>query len=383
MDPPDGKALLPSGLADLLPPDAGREETATRRMLDCFAEYGYERIKPPLLEFEDGLLDGAGAVHADQTFRLMDPASRRMLGVRADITPQIARIASSRLAAAPRPLRLCYAGEVLRVRGAQLRAGRQFRQVGAELVGAGNAAMGDAEAILMAADAIARLGVAGLSVDVNTPTLARAVCDSFAAAEADRARIALALRRKDGAALRTVGGPAVPVLDRLLAAAGAAGRGLARLSGVELPAPARALADRLAEVVELVAAGAPDLPLTIDPLESRGFEYHTGVSFTLFARGQRGELGSGGRYRTAGGEPATGFTMFTDALLRALPEIPRKRRVFVPLGAPRGAAARLRAEGWAALQGLVPEADPAAEARRLGCGHVWAGGGAAPVGRSR
>ena len=269
------------------------------------------------------------------------------------------------------------------MRGAQLRAGRQFRQVGAELVGAGNAAMGDAEAILMAADAIARLGVAGLSVDVNTPTLARAVCDSFAAAEADRARIALALRRKDGAALRTVGGPAVPVLDRLLAAAGAAGRGLARLSGVELPAPARALADRLAEVVELVAAGAPDLPLTIDPLESRGFEYHTGVSFTLFARGQRGELGSGGRYRTAGGEPATGFTMFTDALLRALPEIPRKRRVFVPLGAPRGAAARLRAEGWAALQGLVPEADPAAEARRLGCGHVWAGGAAAPVGRSR
>ena len=369
-----GKALLPTGLADLLPPQAELEDAATRRMLDCFAAWGYERIKPPLLEFEDGLLDGVGAVHAEQTFRVMDPASRRMLGVRADITPQAARIAASRLAGAPRPLRLCYAGEVLRVRGSELRAGRQFRQVGVELIGAGNAARGDAEAILLAADAVAQLGIGGLSVDLNTPTLAAAVCDACGVPEAQRRQAAAALRRKDGAALRAVGGPAAAVLETLLAATGAAAPAVARLARAALPAPGRALADRLCEVVELVAAEAPELALTVDPIESRGFEYHTGVSFTLFARGQRGELGSGGRYRTASDEPATGFTMFTDALLRALPETSGGRRAFLPIDAPRDAAARLRADGWAVLQALMPEPDPAAEARRLGCGHVWVDG---------
>ena len=145
-------------------------------------------------------------MHADQTFRLMDPASQRMLGVRADITPQIARIAASRLSGAPRPLRLCYAGEVLRVRGSQLRAGRQFRQVGVELIGAGNAAMGDAEAILLAADAAGRLGIGDLSIDINTPSLAETVCDAFDVADAARQPIAAALRRKDSAALRAAGG---------------------------------------------------------------------------------------------------------------------------------------------------------------------------------
>ena len=377
MTPPDRKALLPTGLADLLPPDAEREEAATRRMLDCFAAYGYERVKPPLLEFEDGLLDGVGAVHADQTFRLMDPASQRMLGVRADITPQIARIAASRLSGAPRPLRLCYAGEVLRVRGTQLRAGRQFRQVGVELIGAGNAAMGDVEAILLAADAAGRLGIGDLSLDINTPSLAETVCDAFGVAETARLPIAAALRRKDGAALRAAGGgPAVAALDALLAATGAADGALARLAATDLPAPARALVDRLAGVVELVAAEAPGLSLTVDPLESRGFEYHTGVSFTLFALGERSELGSGGRYRTADGEPATGFTLFTHALLRAMPAPRRRPRLFVPVGAPRGTAARLRAEGWTVLQALIPEPDAAAEARRLGCDHVWTDGAA-------
>lgn len=374
MPPADGKALLPNGLADLLPPEAGREEAATRRMLDCFAAWGYERVKPPLLEFEDGLLDGVGAVHADQTFRLMDPASRRMLGLRADITPQIARIADTRLAAAPRPLRLCYAGEALRARGGQVRAARQFRQIGVELIGAGDAARGDAEVVLLAAETLSALGVTGLSVDIGTPTLAAAVCDAHGADGAARRAIAEALRRKDTAALRAIGGPAAAALDGLLAATGAAEAGLARLAEIELPPAARALAERLARVARLVAAGAPGLAITVDPIESRGFEYHTGISFTLFALDQRGELGSGGRYRTAGGEPATGFTLVGPALLRALPPAAPPPRVFVPVDAPRGAAARLRADGWIALQALMPEPDIAAEARRLGCDRAWIDG---------
>ena len=134
------KALLPAGLEDLLPPQAGQEEALVRRLSDHFAKYGYELVKPPLLEFEEGLLEGIGAAVADETFRVMDPVSHRMMGLRADITPQVARIAATRLRDAPRPLRLTYSGEVLRVRGAQLRPQREFRAVGVELIGAAKAA---------------------------------------------------------------------------------------------------------------------------------------------------------------------------------------------------------------------------------------------------
>src|SRR5579864_688084 len=128
-------ALLPQGLRDLLPPDAAIEAGVVARQMAVLAGHGYERVKPPLVEFENNLLAGAGAAMAKETFRLMDPVSQRMIGVRADMTPQVARIAMTRLKNAERPLRLCYAGQVLRVKGGQIRAERQVGQVGAELIG--------------------------------------------------------------------------------------------------------------------------------------------------------------------------------------------------------------------------------------------------------
>jgi hypothetical protein len=112
--------LLPAGLMDLLPPEAEQEAALVEALMEGFARYGYERVKPPLLEFEEGLLAGSGAAVAEQTFRLMDPVSQRMMGLRADTTPQVARIAATRLGLQARPLRLCYSGQVLRVRGTEL-----------------------------------------------------------------------------------------------------------------------------------------------------------------------------------------------------------------------------------------------------------------------
>src|SRR5665213_3412789 len=120
------RALLPQGLRDLLPPAAEAEAAAVARLVAALASHGYERVKPPLVEFEDNLLSGAGAAMAPETFRLMDPISQRMIGLRADMTTQMARIAATRLANAPRPLRLSYAGPVLRVKGNQLNPERQL-----------------------------------------------------------------------------------------------------------------------------------------------------------------------------------------------------------------------------------------------------------------
>ena len=365
-------ALLPQGFRDLLAPDAAAEATAVAHLMAVLASRGYERVKPPLAEYEENLLSAAGAAMASETFRLMDPISQRMIGLRADMTPQVARIAATRLKEAPRPLRLCYAGQVLRIRGSEIRPERQVGQVGAELIGSEDVAA-DVEVLAIAAAGLGALGVAGLSVDLTLPTLVPAVCRACdldaAAVEAVRA----ALDHKDAAKTARVGGRAAPLLGRLLEAAGAAATALPVLAALDLPPAAAAERRRLEAVVARLAAAEPGLAITIDPVENRGFEYHTGVSFSFFARGVRGELGRGGRYRSGeAGEPATGFTLYADTVLQAAPPPALPRRLYVP-AASAAAAARLREEGWVTVAALGAVADPAAEARRLACGH-WLDG---------
>jgi ATP phosphoribosyltransferase regulatory subunit len=369
------KALLPEGLRDLLPPDAGIEADVVSRLMAVLASHGYERVKPPLAEFEDNLLSGAGTAMANDTFRVMDPVSRRMIGLRADMTPQIARIAATRLKNAARPLRLCYAGQVLRVNGSQLRPERQVGQVGAELIGPSEVGA-DAEVILLAAEALTGVGVRGLSVDLTLPTLVPAICHAAKLDPAQGDAVRRALDHKDAAALRKASGPAAPLLGELLKAAGAAEKSLAKLAALDLPKTAAAERARLSDVIARLRQAAADLVITVDPVENRGFEYHTGVSFTVFAKAVRGELGRGGRYRTGngGGEDATGFTLYTDTILQSLPEPAAPRRIYVPSNVDGTASQQLRAEGWITVVGLAPVRNARDEAKRLNCGHLLDGG---------
>ncbi len=375
------KALLPAGLRDLLPPKARQDAELRERLLATLAAAGYELVRPPLVEFEDSLLSGPGAAMAAHSFRLMDPVSQRMMAVRADMTLQVARIATTRLADAARPLRLSYAGDVLRVKGSQLRPERQFAQVGAELIGSDDVAA-DAEAVLLAVDALDGVGAARLSVDLNSPTLVDELCRGLGCDARAAKRLRAALDRKSIAEVAAVGGKPAALCGALLEAVGTAESALKRLKAIKLPQGAAAEARRLAEVAHLVSRANPALKLTIDPVEYRGFEYQTGVSFTLFARGVRGELGRGGRYRAGNGvgEPATGFTLFLDSVSRAVPEPETKPRLFLPHGVPAAEAKKLRAAGWIALAGLAPVADPRKEARRLGCSHLYAKGRVEKIG---
>ncbi len=387
MPTPSTYALLPAGLHDVLPLEAAHEAATIERLMAAFAAYGYERVKPPLVEFEESLLSGSGAAMAKQTFRLMDPLSQRMMAVRADMTPQIARIASTRLGNAERPLRLCYAGQVLRVKGSQLRPERQFAQVGVETIGALQPEA-DAEVILLAASALTAVGVTNLCVDLCVPTMAPLVCQALGLDDSETALLRAALDRKDAAAVSAVGGPAGDLLKKLIEASGPAERAMAALATLALPAVAEKDRRRLTDVLRLIRTAQPDLTVTVDFVEHRGFEYQTGLSFTLFARGVRGELGGGGRYRVGSrinnrgagggvdeeGEPATGFTLYMDSVLRAVPAPAEPERIFVPHGAPAGVSAGLRAQGWVTVAGLAPAADAKAEAKRLSCGHVYTGG---------
>jgi len=374
------RTLLPEGLRDVLPPDAGFESDVIDRLKKCFAGNGYTLVKPPLVEFEESLLSGVGKAMGSRIFRMLDPVSHRTLGVRADITTQIARIAATRLAAAPRPLRLMYAGQVLRVKGTQLEPERQFSQAGFELIGA-DAGAADAEAILVVAEALQALGVAGVSIDLGLPTLVPAILAARPATDAERLRAAL--DHKDVAEIKAAGGNAGPLLTALVEASGPFAAAQAVMVKLDLPAAAKAAWQGLVDVAEAVRKAAPDLALTVDAVENRGFEYHTGVTFSVFARGSQRELGRGGRYALTqsgnGAEPATGATFFVDALLAVVPLPQASRTLFAPLGTPRATIAAWQAKGWSVSAGLAQVADDLKEAQRLGCTHVLAGDAAKEI----
>jgi ATP phosphoribosyltransferase regulatory subunit len=372
-DLPPHRGLLPAGFGDTLPPDAAREAHLIETLMHRFDLNGYQRVQPPLVEFETTLLSGAGAALGEQIYRIMDPESQRMMGLRADTTPQIARIATTRMAGAPRPLRLAYAGPCLLVRGTQMAPERQVSQAGIELIGP-DLPQADAEAILVAADALRASGIGSISIDLTMPPLIPALIGNAALGAADRAELAHALDRKDAAAIARHGGDGANSLCTLLDATGLAPRALDMIAQIDLPKPARALADRLAAIVACIAAADPDLRVTIDPVEFRGYRYHTGAAVTIFAPGRQVELGRGGRYLCENGESATGITLYPDTALRVAPKLILRARLYLPADAPVEAGAAARAQGFATIAGLSPVADLVHEAGRLGCSHLWRDG---------
>lgn len=362
--------LLPEGLRDVLPVAAAEEAAVVEQLAASFESNGYDRVSPPLVEFESTLLAGMGAATADRIFRMVDPISQRTLGIRADVTAQIARVASTRLKNAPRPLRLMYAGQVLRVKGHQLRPERQFTQVGFELIGPGSAAA-DTEAIIVAVEAVIALGIQDVSIDLALPTLVPAVLKDTGYESSQVEAIYEALNHKDVAEITRLGGEAAKALTALVEASGPLEAARAKLESVALPASATGLLDTLFTVAQKVKEESPELSLTVDLVENRGLQYHTGVTFFLFAKGSPREIGRGGRYLVDLGdevmEPATGATLFMDALLPVAPKADRKPCVYVPFGTPRSKINELQNDGNRVRAALSSESDLEADAKRLEC----------------
>ncbi|QMW23624.1 ATP phosphoribosyltransferase regulatory subunit [Sandaracinobacteroides saxicola] len=357
--------LLPEGFRDRLPPQAEAAAALLRTLLDTVAARGYARVQPPLVEFETGLSGWLMKPASTALLRATDPASGLGLALRPDITGQIARIAATRLADAPRPLRLAYGGPVLRAKGGQLNPAREFLQAGAELIGSDSLAAAT-EILTMAVAALAAAGVTDISVDLTLPELVATLAADRWPVPCPLADLHAALDAKDAGALPALGATAYAPL---LAAAGPAAQALARLRALDLP-----VAPQL-DALESLAAALPGTHVTIDPTERHGFEYHSWLGFSLFGRGPegavRGEIGRGGSYavRHSNGtsEAAVGFSLYVDALVDAGLGITRPRRLFLPHGTPSTTADTLRAQGWATVAALSPTDTP------QGCSHVWNG----------
>lgn len=357
--------LLPEGLEDQLPRAAAGASRVRRAVLDVMDSHGYDRVSPPLIEFEKSIAGRMAGVQPRRMFRFVDPASLRTLALRSDITAQVARIAATGLADAPRPLRLCYAGQVATIRGDGLDPSRERMQLGAELVGT-DSVEAAAEIVLVAIEALRAAGASGISVDFTLPDLV----DELAAGALplDPAQIEGVRREldaKDAGGLKAAGGEAyLP----LLYATGPFEDAVARL---EQFTAGDALTSRIARLRQVSARIGDAARITLDPTERHGFEYQSWFGFTLYAEGLRGAVGRGGTYRILGAdEPACGFSLYPDELIAVSGADQAPRDVlFLPVGHDGDAAARLRAIGWRTVAALSDADDP----RALGCTHVLEG----------
>lgn len=367
-------ALLPEGLHDSLVGEAKKETKAVEKLLKAFSAHGFDLIIPPLVEFEESLLLGPGKAHSRNMFRVLDPVSQRMMGVRTDMTGQVARISKSRLSNAPRPLRLGYAGDVLRIKGTQLRPERQFKQAGVELIGS-NSTEAYVEIILLAFEALSEVGVEKLSVDIALPQLVPAITNGLNIDKDLSNQVRNALDAKDIGALANIEGEIGEISRALMNAAGPAVKSLEIISNLSLPREASNLCDELKKLVGRLSDIAPNLTITIDPGEYTGFEYQTGISFSIFAGGVRGELGRGGRYIVNGesgeGELATGFSLYLDSLMRAIITEEQEMRIFIPSGADRSILKDLHKDGYKTILGLDVSQDEITEAKRMKCDFIW------------
>ncbi len=379
--------LLPEGIEDLLPDQAMQLEQLRREILDLYRSWGYELILPPFIEYLDSLLTGSGYDLDLQTFKLIDQLSGRLLGLRADMTPQAARIDAHRLQR-DAPSRLCYLGTVLRTRPDGFDGSRSPMQVGAELFGHAGAES-DVEILELMVATLALTGIEDVYLDLGHVGIYRGLAHDAGLDEEQEALLFDALQRK-----------ALPEINAFLVGLdlSTAQRerlaGLATLNGgAEVLEKAQALLqgsgesalsalEDLVRIARLAAWRLPDISLHFDLAELRGYQYQTGVVFAAFVADRGEEIARGGRYDEIGkvfgrARPATGFSTDLRILMRL-----GNRDWPQPVGAILAPAEEdvaladkvnaLRAQGERVVQQLPGQAGSVAE---TGCDRVlrWSG----------
>ncbi len=327
------KWLLPEYIADVLPAEARHLEALRRGLLDLYGSYGYELVMPPLLEYLDSLLTGTGQDLNLRTFKLVDQLSGKTMGLRADITPQVARI-DAHLLNREGVVRLCYAGSVLHTRPAGMNATREPLQVGAELYGhAGLEA--DLEIAELALASLALVQADSPRLDLSHMGVIRALLQTLTAPELADEVVAM-VRRKDKPGLRDC--PGLPEATR---------RALQTLcglyGGIEILQQARVILPEQAGIHQALdelqtlaqALGARGAQITIDLGEMRGYQYHSGIVFAAYCHNIPSAVIRGGRYDQVGqafgrARAATGFSLDLRELAALAPTPPAAPAILAP-----------------------------------------------------
>ena len=360
---------LPDGVEEVLPAQAEVVERLRRQLLDLFHVWGYRLVIPPLVEFTESLLVGLGEDLDLTTFKLTDQISGRTLGIRADITPQVARIDAHSMADEG-VTRLCYAGSTLHTRPKSPFASRSPIQLGAELYG-DDSVGADVEVVSVMLATLEAAGLSGITLDLGHVGIYEAVVLRAGLEEAREATVFDALQRKSVPDLIQALEGIDPGTTALIIA-------LAKLHSDEsILDDARALyaetvpdalvgLDTLQQVARTIRRQRPDLDIYFDLAELRGYHYHTGLVFAAYVPGVGEALANGGRYNDVGAvfgraRPATGFATDLKALMALVPDVAESGAISLPAVDNEMLLLRaqaLREAGEVVIQSFSGEVDP-------------------------
>ena len=355
--------LLPEGFYDLLYAQVEREQALEQTLLSLFSSFGYRRIAPSLVEYEESLLAHSPSDFRNgHCFRVVDAPTQRMMALRCDMTTQAARIAASRLNDAARPLRLSYSGTSLRTRTTPAKPQRQFAQLGCEIFGV-NSPKADAEILTLAALALIRCEVTEPVIEIATPNLAQLLCEEQKLNPQQRASLLDSFTRRSKDKLEELGNDElIAACQALLEHRGDAHACLKELQRISQQHRAlrslQPLWHRLEQTLRELELPA-SIRLTLDPIENRGFPYHETFAFTLLCRDTRGALGRGGVYRSPfDQEPAIGCSFYLDSLSEMVLSPKHARRIYAEYNVPKKTVEEHRAAGAVVVQALE-EYEPA------------------------
>ena len=390
----ENRWLLPEGVDELTPPETWQLESLRRKLLDLYFSWGYELVMPPFVEFLESLLTGTGSDLELQTFQLIDQLSGRTLGVRADMTPQVARIDARNLQQ-NNPARLCYMGTVLHTRSDDFGGSRTPLQIGAELYGhSGNTS--DLEIIQLMLASLDTAAIKSIYLDLSHVGILRGMAQQLQLPAAREAQLFEILQRKALPDLNTwlaelnLPASSAEILRTLATLHG--GREILPLAHQRLssaPIEVQQALDTLEHISNAIIQRHPRLPIHLDLAELRGYHYHTGLVFAVYATGQGQEIARGGRYDEIGAvfgraRPATGFSADLKTLLALSNQpVPESSGIYAPasiLGSADPALEnmidQLRSQGQRVIRALEDEPDvpdsqeSTAKLVNLGCNRI-------------
>lgn len=352
--------LLPEYIEDVLPAEAARIETLRRKLLDLFKVHGYQYVIPPMLEYMESLITGVGHDLDLATFKVVDQLTGRLMGVRADMTPQAARI-DAHLLNHQGTTRLCYAGSVLRTKPDGLAQTREPLQLGAELYGHAGIAS-DIEIQRLLIKALHAIGIEQVQLDFSHVNVFGSLIESSNINPQLEQALYAALQSKDQSSVAQLSGDLDKVTREALLHLTELNGDQSILAKAAKVLPATPAINSALQSLQQAADGLQDLDVSVsfDLSELRGYHYHSGIVFAAYAQGYKGPLALGGRYDEVGqafgrARPATGFSLDLRGVVTALPQAKSEMAIFAPAIADAALTQKidaLRQEGHVVIQEL-------------------------------
>tara|TARA_B100000029_G_scaffold146779_1_gene142099 strand:- start:8917 stop:10053 length:1137 start_codon:yes stop_codon:yes gene_type:complete len=352
------KFFLPPGFRDILTYESNSQFENGRKLIKNFDLWGYIFIEPPIIEFESTLVDKKSKSSNNKILSFLDPLTKKKISLRSDITTQLARIASDRLFEFPKPLRLCYLGDVFRADTPKLSSDRQFKQAGIEIIGSDNL-VADIEVINLSLDSLKKINFKKISLDLNCSIILEKIFDDNKISNNNREIIRKLVERKNIKEISKYNKKLFILLKKIIETTGSLKKNIEKIKKLKLGKKANLiLKDFLYVTSILIKKNYDKYKISVDLLDHRGFEYYSGTTFSIFCLDSSKEICRGGRYTTKKKDPAVGATFFLNQFPEFRNNKNKRKRILISNDSIFSKKLlKLRKQGWITIQNFSKKDD--------------------------